>query len=203
MGFRDLPVKKHSRYTYLVCRLREKNVAMPGQSPGAMPEAGLGGMRANQVNVVGTSGQAAGAGNGHGKPGVVLSAGERAAVAARAKRDLLRTIFAQGLMALVAALVAWGVAGPAAGVSALAGAGAYFIPNACFGLRLLLDIYRPGGANPFTFLFGEVLKLGLTVLLLWAIVRVGGDHIVWPALLVGLLCALKGYVLLLMFRKLS
>lgn len=160
-------------------------------------------MRANQVNVVNDPIQEVGTGNGHGKPGVVLSADERAAVAARAKRDLLRTLYAQGLMALVAALVAWVVAGPAAGVSALAGAGAYFFPNACFGLRLLLDIYRPGGASPFTFLFGEVLKLGLTVLLLWAIARVGGDDIVWPALLAGLFCALKGYVLLLMFRKLS
>ncbi|CAM3594714.1 Putative ATP synthase F0, I subunit [Bordetella flabilis] len=83
------------------------------------------------------------------------------------------------------------------------GAGAYLVPNTLFALRLLLDAHRPGQANPFTFFLGEAFKLGMTVLLLWLAVYLGGEHIVWPAMLIGLVCVLKGYVLLLVSGKLS
>ena len=135
--------------------------------------------------------------------GVTLTDDERARIDARAGRGLVRAVAAQGLMGLLAALAAWAVAGAAAGWSALAGAGAYFLPNALFALRLFLAGRRPDRAHPFTFLFGEAFKLAATVLLLWLAVRVGGEAIVWPALLAGLVCVLKGYVLLLMFRRLS
>nr|WP_256988683.1 ATP synthase subunit I [Bordetella genomosp. 8] len=112
-------------------------------------------------------------------------------------------MLAQCVMAVLATAIAWGVAGTAAGISALVGAGAYLVPNTLFALRLLLDTHRPGQTNPFTFFLGEAFKLVATVLLLWLAVRLGGDRIVWPAMLVGLICTLKGYVLLLMFGKLS
>lgn len=133
---------------------------------------------------------------------MVLSAQERAALNARAGKGLLGAVLAQGVLALIVSGIAWAVAGGAAGLSALAGAGAYFIPNTFFALRLLLDVYRPGGGSPYTFLLGEMLKIGLAVLLLWMTVRIGGDRIVWPALLAGLFGVMKGYVLLLMFRRL-
>ncbi|MEI2415992.1 ATP synthase subunit I [Orrella sp. JC864] len=133
---------------------------------------------------------------------VVLQPHERAALNARAGRGLVGALIAQGVLALVAAGVSWAIAGTAAGLSALAGAGAYFIPNTLFALRLLLDVYRPGGARPYAFLLGEMLKIGMAVVLLWVTVRVGADRIVWPALLAGLFSAMKGYVLLLMFRRL-
>jgi len=104
-------------------------------------------------------------------------------------------------MGLAAAVACWAVAGSAAGWSALAGAGAYFIPNTLFALRLSLAV--PGRASPLTFFFGQACKLGAAVALLGLVVRYADDAIVWPALLLGLLCVLKGYVLLLMFRKLS
>lgn len=94
------------------------------------------------------------------------------------------------------------VGGAAAGWSALAGAGAYFIPNALFALRLAVSV-RAGKASPFTFLSGELIKLFATALLLWLLSRVAQDSIVWPAALLGLILTLKGYLLLLMFRKLS
>lgn len=82
------------------------------------------------------------------------------------------------------------------------GAGAYFIPNALFALRLAFSV-RSGRASPFTFLFGELIKLFATALLLWLLSRVAQGWLVWPAALLGLILTLKGYLLLLMFRKLS
>jgi len=40
-------------------------------------------------------------------------------------------------------------------------------------------------------------------LLLWMLARVAQDSLVGPAALLGLILTLKGYLLLLMFRKLS
>ena len=137
----------------------------------------------------------------HGRS-VVLAEHERAALNVRAGKGLMGVVVAQGALALIASGIAWAIAGHAAGLSALAGAGAYFLPNTLFALRLLLNVYRPGGGSPYTFLLGEMLKIGLAVVLLWVTVRVGGDRIVWPALLAGLFSAMKGYVLLLMFRRL-
>jgi ATP synthase protein I len=134
---------------------------------------------------------------------LVLSAEQHAALRAKTSRGLARAVVAQCVMAVLATVIAWGVAGTAAGLSALAGAGAYLVPNSLFALRLLLDTHRPGRTNPFTFFLGEAFKLIATVLLLWLAVRLGGDRIVWSAMLIGLICTLKGYVLLLMSGKLS
>lgn len=132
----------------------------------------------------------------------VLSDAERAALNAQAGRGLWLALAAQGVMGLVAAVMAGIVGGAAAGGSALAGAGAYFIPNALFALRLAVSV-RTGKASPFTFLSGESIKLFATALLLWLLSRAAQDSLVWPAALLGLICTLKGYLLLLMFRKLS
>ena len=133
---------------------------------------------------------------------LVLSDADRAALNAQAGRGLLLALAAQGAMGLAAAVIAGVVGGAAAGWSALAGAGAYFIPNALFALRLAVSV-RAGKASPFTFLSGELIKLFATALLLWLLSRVAQDSIVWPAALLGLILTLKGYLLLLMFRKLS
>ena len=133
---------------------------------------------------------------------LVLSDADRAALDAQAGRGLLLALAAQGAMGLAAAVIAGVVGGAAAGWSALAGAGAYFIPNALFALRLAVSV-RTGKASPFTFLSGELIKLFATALLLWLLSRVAQDSLVWPAVLLGLILTLKGYLLLLMFRKLS
>jgi ATP synthase protein I len=138
-----------------------------------------------------------------GEGTLALSAEQKAALRAGTSRGLVRVVMAQYAMAVLATAGAWVVAGTAAGLSALAGAGAYLVPNTLFALRLLLDAHRPGQANSFTFFLREAFKLGATMLLLWLAVRLGGDRIVWPAMLIGLVCALKGYVLLPMFGKSS
>lgn len=134
---------------------------------------------------------------------LVLTDADRAALNAQACRGLLRIMAAQGIMGLVAAAIAGGFGGAAAAWSALAGAGAYFIPNALFALRLLVSLIGSGRANPITFLSGELLKLLVTALLLWLLSNLAHSWLVWPAALLGLILTLKGYLLLLMFRKLS
>ena len=137
------------------------------------------------------------------QPSLVLSDADKAALSARACRELLWAVLAQGAMALVAASIAGIFAGKLAGLSALAGAGAYFFPNALFALRLLVSVLRSEPTSPVAFFGQELLKLLMTALLLWGLARVASEWLVWPAVLLGLIFTLKGYVLLLMFRKLS
>lgn len=125
-----------------------------------------------------------------------------AALNARAGRGIVRGLVAQAIMGGLAALVSWVVAGSFAGLSALAGATAYFVPNALFASRLLLGSIGGRRPGPLAFFVGEALKLGLAVLLLGLVVRLGHAWLVWPAFLLGLLCVLKGYVLLLAVRRL-
>lgn len=133
---------------------------------------------------------------------LVLTDRDRAAIKHRASSGILRTLAAQAAMAGVAVLISWLVSGGWAAVSALVGALAYFVPNALFALRLLLGLWGPVKSNPFTFFLGEALKLGSAVAVLALVGWQGQGWVVWPALLFGLLCVLKGYVLLLVFRKL-
>ena len=137
--------------------------------------------------------------NGH----VKLTSAEKARVDARAVSGLVRAVLAQGAMALIAGLTAWVVGGSAAALSALAGAGVYFLPNTLFALRLMFGLMGGRGADPIMFILGEMLKLTVTVVLLWLLSRYAQEWLVWPAVLWGLVLTLKGYFLLLMFRKLS
>ena len=119
----------------------------------------------------------------------------------RSRLELVQIVKAQALLGLVVASLAWLIAGADAGLSALAGAGTYFVPNAIFALRLYVATFRPGGSGPFLFLIGEMLKIGAAVGLLWIVARVGGDRVQWLAVLVGLIAVLKGYVLMLTFGR--
>ena len=134
---------------------------------------------------------------------VKLTAEEHARVNAQAIGGLLKAVLAQGAMAVAAAVVAWIVGGTAAAGSELAGAGAYFLPNTLFAIRLMVGLMSGRMASPVTFFLGEMLKLAATVFLLWILSRYAQQWLVWPAVLWGLILTLKGYFLLLMFRKLS
>jgi ATP synthase protein I len=132
---------------------------------------------------------------------VVLTEAELAQINARARGELMQVVFAQALSAVVVALLAWFVGGSDAGWSALAGSGTYFIPNVLFALRLFLATFRPSGSSALLFIVGEFLKVGATVGLLWLLAHVGGERVVWLAVIAGLIAALKGYMLVLMFGK--
>jgi len=132
---------------------------------------------------------------------VVLTEADLAMINARARVELMQIVFAQALSAVVVALLAWVLGGFNAGWSALAGSAAYFVPNVLFALRLFLATFRPSGSNAIVFLVGEFLKVGAAIGLLWLLAHVGGERVVWLAVIVGLIAALKGYMLVLMFGK--
>ncbi|HEY0296178.1 MAG TPA: ATP synthase subunit I [Bordetella sp.] len=134
---------------------------------------------------------------------VILSAEDRLVLDARACRDMLVMLAAQAVMGLLAAALAGIWAGPAAGLSALLGAGAYWFPNAFFALRLLVNVVRSVRANPFAFLFGELTKLFLAALLMGLVAWYARGWLVWPAALAGLVFTLKGYLPFVLLRKLS
>ncbi|GAA5232863.1 hypothetical protein GCM10025795_11630 [Verticiella sediminum] len=129
-----------------------------------------------------------------------LSAEEIAVIDRRAARTLARTVVVQLSASGAVALAAWLVAGPMAGFSALVGAAACAIPNVLLALRLLFGMIGGGSASPATVLLGEFIKLVLTACLLGLAVKFGRDVLVWPALLVGLVVALKSYYWLLLFK---
>src|SRR5690606_18095737 len=135
-------------------------------------------------------------------PRLELTDKVRAATTRRASSGILLTLAAQAVMLGLAVLVSWLVAGGAAAVSAFIGAAAYFVPNALFALRLLVGLFGPLKSSPFTFFVGEAFKLGTAVVVLGLAAWLGHGWLVWPAMLFGLLCVLKGYVLLLLFRRL-
>ena len=130
-----------------------------------------------------------------------LTAADLAQINKRSRLELVQIVKAQALLGVVVAILAWLIAGVDAGLSALAGAGTYFVPNGIFALRLYLATFRPGGSGPVLFLAGEMLKIGAAVGWLWLVAQVGGDRVQWLAVLVGLIAVLKGYVLLLMFGR--
>lgn len=133
---------------------------------------------------------------------IVLTDEERARIGRRASQGLVSALVAQAGMALFAVVLSGLLAGSNAALSAFVGAAAYFVPNSLFALRLLVGMFGQVQAGPVAFFWGEAFKLGTATLILGLAAWKGENWLVWPALLFGLLCVLKGYVLLLAFRKL-
>lgn len=132
---------------------------------------------------------------------IVLTDAERARIGQRASQGLIRALVAQAGMAVFAVVLSGLVAGADAALSAFIGAAAYFIPNALFAMRLLGGMFGVMKTGPMAFFWGEAFKLGTATVILGLAAVKGEGWLVWPALLLGLLCVLKGYVLLLAFRK--
>jgi len=88
---------------------------------------------------------------------------------------------------LLAGVVAWLGWGSLVAVSLVAGGGSIAIPNALLALRLSTS--QPRFA-PVVLLIGEFVKIGLSVLLLWAAYR-WISNLSWGALIVGVILALK------------
>jgi ATP synthase protein I len=131
---------------------------------------------------------------------IKLTDADRHKINARARRDLLLTVLAQGVVSLVVALIFLVFGGVSAALSSMAGSAAYLVPNGVFALRLWVATFRPGGASPEVFLIGEMLKIGAAAGLLWSIAYLGGDRVNWLAVLVSLIATLKGYFVLMMFK---
>ncbi|MEZ5652725.1 MAG: ATP synthase subunit I [Burkholderiaceae bacterium] len=91
---------------------------------------------------------------------------------------------------LVLSVAAWLVFGSGHAISLLAGGLAATVPNALFAFRLSLNKGRSPESYPVVFFLGEFIKIGLTVALLALMVR-WADHWQWPAVMLGLIVALK------------
>lgn len=108
----------------------------------------------------------------------------------------------QAAVGLLAALAAWGLTGSrSVGWSVAYGALAVVIPAALFarGLTSRVSSVNPGAAV-FGFFLWEMVKIALTVAMLFAAPRLV-PGLSWPAMLVGLVLAMKIYWAGLLFKR--
>jgi ATP synthase protein I len=112
---------------------------------------------------------------------------------------MFRIVGLQILATLVVALAAWPLGGVKAAVSALLGGAACIVPNALFALRLAIAARRPQGTDMAVFFVGEFVKIGSTIALLVLIAWAYKD-VVWLALIVAVIAALKSYLIALVIR---
>lgn len=130
---------------------------------------------------------------------VELSEQEKQQVARRARRDLARILMCQVAAAAAVAGLFGLFSGLGSAVSALLGAACYLAPNAVFVMRLMLATYQPQGPAAATFLVGNGLKVLVAIGLLWMLADQEAGRLDWLAALLGLIAALKGYWLGLLF----
>ena len=100
----------------------------------------------------------------------------------------------------VLALFAGAWAGGESARSVLLGGAAAIIPNALFALRLTLHRKRSPESYPVVFFLWEFVKIGLTILLLFGIVKTQPD-IRWLSLLLGLIVALQAPLFAMAFER--
>ncbi|MCJ0764609.1 ATP synthase subunit I [Variovorax terrae] len=117
-----------------------------------------------------------------------------------------RVVAGQVVVGLLVALAAWGLTGRQnIGWSAGYGALAVVIPAALFARGLMSRVSSVGtagqraGAAAFSFLLWEMVKIALTVAMLFAAPRLVA-HLSWPAMLIGLVATMKVYWVALVFK---
>ena len=127
------------------------------------------------------------------------------AVELRKRQPLLsvwRVVGAQVVLGLLMAWLVWLVSGRMTAVySAAYGALAVIVPSALFARGLTSRVASVNvGAAVFGFFLWEMVKIGLTVAMLFAAPRLVED-LSWPAMLAGLVVTMKVYWVALGFRK--
>ena len=113
-----------------------------------------------------------------------------------------RVVSAQVVLGLLVATLVWFVSGQKAAVySAVYGALAVIVPAALFARGLTSRVASlNAGAAVLGFFLWEMVKIGLTVAMLFAAPRLVND-LSWPAMLAGLIVTMKVYWVALGFRK--
>lgn len=113
-----------------------------------------------------------------------------------------RVVGVQVLLGLLVAGFVWVLSGSVVAVySALYGALAVILPAALFARGLTSRVSALNvGAAVFGFFLWEMVKIGLTVAMLFAAPRLVSD-LSWPAMLAGLVVTMKVYWVALGFRK--
>lgn len=115
-------------------------------------------------------------------------------------RSLQLTLATQWATILACVLAAGLISGGAA-LSLSAGGGAVAVPNTLLAAALWLRARRVRVLSAATFLAGEMAKLVGTIVLLALFARALGDATVWPALVAGVIVALKGQWLAVWFTR--
>ncbi len=113
-----------------------------------------------------------------------------------------RVIVGQVAVGLLAALVAWGITGRlSVGGSLAYGVLAVVVPAALFarGLTSRVSSVNPGAAA-FGFFLWEMVKIALTVAMLFAAPRLVPE-LSWPAMLAGLVLTMKVYWVGLLLKR--
>ena len=113
-----------------------------------------------------------------------------------------RVVVAQALIGFLLAVVVWFVTGRVAAVcSVVYGALAVIVPAALFARGLTSRVASVNaGAAVFGFFLWEMVKIGLTVAMLFAAPRLV-NGLSWPAMLVGLVVTMKVYWVALGLRR--
>ena len=113
-----------------------------------------------------------------------------------------RVVGVQAVLGLLVAGLVWLVSERMTAVySALYGALAVIVPAALFARGLTSRVASVNaGAAVFGFFLWEMVKIGLTVAMLFAAPRLVND-LSWPAMLAGLVVTMKVYWVALGFRK--
>jgi ATP synthase protein I len=109
----------------------------------------------------------------------------------------------QWSVVLALAGIAGLVSGKIAGVSLLFGGAAVAFPNTVLAAWLTLRVLKTGNAGAATMMFGEILKIALTVSLLVMVVVKLRPDVSWLALMVGVIGALKAQWLALWVTRRS
>ena len=113
-----------------------------------------------------------------------------------------RVVGVQAVLGLLVAVLVWFVSRRMAAVySAVYGALVVIVPAALFARGLTSRVASVNvGAAVFGFFLWEMVKIGLTVAMLFAAPRLVND-LSWPAMLAGLIVTMKVYWVALGFRK--
>jgi ATP synthase protein I len=116
--------------------------------------------------------------------------------------SIWRVLGVQALLGLLVAGLVWLISGRVAAVySSLYGALTVIIPAALFARGLTSRVSAlNAGAAVFGFFLWEMVKIGLTVAMLFAAPRLVSD-LSWPAMLAGLVVTMKVYWVALGSRK--
>lgn len=112
-----------------------------------------------------------------------------------------KTIALQWAVILLLAGVAWAAFGAGSAKSLVLGGVAVALPNALLALWLTARLYRVGSVGFVSMLAGELLKLGMTIALLAAVVVALKPQLAWLALIVGVVAALKAQWLAVWFTR--
>lgn len=112
-----------------------------------------------------------------------------------------KAVALQWVLVVALAAGAWVLSGPVAAKSLFFGGAAVALPNTVLALWLLARMRLPGVTGAMAIMRGEVLKLGFTVAALVIAASKLRPELSFPALLLGMLVALKAQWLALWMTR--